>query len=389
MSKKILFHIMTGNPTGGSDYSLYYLIKNLDKRKYIPIVTFVKECFLEEKMQEEGIMTIVVKKSTLSLPQSAIKVGHKVVKNSYIRKILGYISKTSIEFLKLIMETYRLIKVMRQYHIDLLHLNLSLRLNRDGILAGILTKTPIISHVRGFQKIQKIDLFLSKYIKKVIYVSEAVRTANLVQGVSENQGIVIYNGVDIEAFQSLKSCPHTEFVIGSMGRLIELKGHINLVKAAALILKNYPNVRFVIVGDGPQKDFLFNEIERLGLSNKFEIRGPLIDIRKFLMEIDIFVYPSIAPDACPRAVIEAMAAGKPVISTKQGGIPELIGDAGILVQDDKSPIELSGKIIQLFDKDLIDKLGQKSRVRVKKYFDIVETVSKIEKVYAEILTNLK
>lgn len=109
------------------------------------------------------------------------------------------------------------------------------------------------------------------------------------------------------------------------------KGHAVLLKAFAGVVTELADVRLTLVGGGPLQSELENQVDRLGLGQRVRFTGPVDDVWPYLAEADVFVLPSLS-EPLGIAIIEAMAAGLPVVATSAGGIPELVrhGDNGLL-----------------------------------------------------------
>ncbi len=187
---------------------------------------------------------------------------------------------------------------------------------------------------------------------------------------------VIHNGIDTGRYAGISPGNRREhLVIGSVGRLAKQKGYSTLVQAARLVLNELPSARFVVVGPDAhrtesERDVVENLIAGLGLEGRFELAKPVGDVGLFLAGLDIFVLPS-RWEGFGLAVVEAMAAGLPVVSTRVGGIPEVVeeGEDGILVPPD-DPGALAGALVKLAaDPALRLQMGRAGRLRATALFD--------------------
>jgi glycosyltransferase involved in cell wall biosynthesis len=147
----------------------------------------------------------------------------------------------------------------------------------------------------------------------------------------------IYNGVDLERFRGASKAygasGERERVVGMAGRLIRGKGADHLIEAIAR-LRPSVGVRLVIAGDGPDRPRLEEMSGSLGLRGQVDFVGLVHDMPKFWSECDVAAVPSAEfIESCPMVVLEAMASGRPVVATINGGIPELVADgvSGTLV----------------------------------------------------------
>jgi glycosyltransferase involved in cell wall biosynthesis len=121
-------------------------------------------------------------------------------------------------------------------------------------------------------------------------------------------------------------------VVGTIGRLGDEKGQIYLLRAAQGIAEREKSVRFLIVGDGPLREYLKEEAAKLGIADSVTFTGYRQDIPELLSVMDLFVLPSIK-EALPMVLLEALAARKAVIATRVGAIPKVVNNEnGILVE---------------------------------------------------------
>ncbi|MBV9744296.1 MAG: glycosyltransferase [Acidobacteriia bacterium] len=156
----------------------------------------------------------------------------------------------------------------------------------------------------------------------------------------------IPNGIDLDELLSLpRRAPSAEFVFGAAGRLVPVKDHQTLLVAFSRVHSQYPSSRLEILGDGELRGQLEHLASSLGLSNAVRFHGWSNDIARFLSRIDTFVLSSLS-EGLPMAVLEAMAAGLPIVSTAVGGVPEIIESAqcGWLAQP-QNPEDLGQKMI--------------------------------------------
>ena len=146
------------------------------------------------------------------------------------------------------------------------------------------------------------------------------------------------------------------------------------------------HVHLVIVGDGSQRERLVSLAQGTGVSDWVIWTGYRDDVLQLLPAFDIFIQPS-HHEGLPNTVLEAMAAGLPVVATSVGGTPELVvnGETGLLVPSRDSDA-LAGAITELLEQpEVRDSLGQAGQERVKLHFSVDEMVRKIEQLYEQLL----
>lgn len=268
-------------------------------------------------------------------------------------------------------------KIHIKYGIDLIHAHESLA----GLSAAIfkkITKIPVLLTMHTIDSLQpewKLFRFPFSYIEKlaidkadkVIVPSEKTqRDLVELRGLDLGKSVVIPNGVDLKKFKLRKKpTPNTMIFVG---RLTESKNLSTLLR----VMTKFPDYELRIVGDGPLENYL----KRIAPSN-VNFLGFRRDIPALLDDSEIFVLPSTS-EGSPISLVEALAAGKPIVASEVGGVPEIIGDAGILVEPTESGLLLGiKKAIQMKNK-----LSKKAFERAK-LFDWDKISNKIYKVYLE------
>jgi glycosyltransferase involved in cell wall biosynthesis len=195
----------------------------------------------------------------------------------------------------------------------------------------------------------------------------------------------VYNGIDPAKFQRADFCGSKQLII-AIGRLIEKKGFGDLVRACEILRSRGRDVRCQIIGEGPLETTLRNEINNCGLLEHVLLTGPLpqTEIRARLASATVFVLPCIAEqsgamDNLPTVIMEAMAAGLPVVTTNVGGVPEMVldGETGSLVSPN-DPAALAAAIEKfLVHSALAGKFGQAGYERTQALFSIEKNVREL------------
>lgn len=272
--------------------------------------------------------------------------------------------------------------------------------NLLGIPAAWLVRTPIIISSRRYladlewyrpwrNRIIRQIYRLSTY---VVVNSDAVGELLIQRDDLPREKIrVIYNGVDIERFARAQ---------GNEGRLLHgmdgrrkliavvanmyssVKGHAYLVAAARRVCQNLPEAMFVLIGDGPERPKVEQQVRELGLEKNFVFLGHRKDVGELLVDCDLSVLPSTA-EGLPNVVLEAMAAGLPVVATCVGGTPEIIenGISGLLVPS-RDPRTLAEAILRvLLDRELANRLGRAGQERVQTRFSFDRLIRCLEELY--------
>ena len=240
----------------------------------------------------------------------------------------------------------RLVRLVRDEGIDLVHAHLTYAAIW-GVLASRITGRPCVAtlHVqppeepawsRPGVRERLMGLLLDRWSAAVIAVSGAVRDAYVSAGrVDPAKIAVVHNGIDCEAFApdsgrrsaarlQLGLAPGALAVL-TVSVLREEKGLAVLLQAARAVAASVPDAVFLVAGDGPSSDALRARSEELGLAGRVRWLGFRRDVRELLAAADLFVLPTLR-DALPTALLEAMAAGLPVVASDTGGIPEIVED---------------------------------------------------------------
>lgn len=358
MNKIKIIHIITSLNFGGAERMLFDLVRHLNKERYeVKVATVVNGGPLVEDFRAAGVeVKIFQKKSRLGL--------------GVIRQIYKYLRK----------EKPRLV-----------HTHL---FGGDtwGRLAAIFARVPVIVSTEhntnldeGWLK-RRIKKFLSFFTKRVITVSKAVKEYSAaIDRIKRKKIVVIPNGIEIDKFAAI---PEKQFgspsIIGVVGRLEEQKGHEYLFEALNL-LKTIPWTLWV-VGDGFLKANLERLAKDLSLRERIIFLGARRNIVEILSQIDIFVLSSLW-EGLGLAVLEAAAAGKPIVASRVGGIPEIIedGKTGVLVQAKNVKSLADGLERVLLGEREAKEMGRKAREVVAEKFSVEKMVEGYERLYEELM----
>lgn len=207
--------------------------------------------------------------------------------------------------------------------------------------------------------------------------------------------ISIPSGVELAGFMKSRRDPvmaRTQLglsplspVVGSVGRFAPVKGYDILLRAVALLLARLPNVQLLLAGDGEEALHLKHLAKELQIADRVRFLGWQQEIQEVLAALDLFVLPS-RNEGMGRVLVQAMAMGKPIVATRVGGVPEVLGEeeAGLLVPHD-DPVELASAIEQLLtDRELARKMAEAGKRRAPAY-SVDKMVAKTESLYETLL----
>lgn len=214
---------------------------------------------------------------------------------------------------------------------------------------------------------------------EVIYTSESDRR-------TDGRGLrshVVPLGIHLERFASAEpALTGDERLVGNVARLSPQKGQSVLLDAAPLVLRRHPDVRFVLVGDGELRQELERQASRLGIADRVLFTGARTDVPELLASFSVFALPSLYEGLC-YAVIEAQAAGVPVVATGVGGVRETVvpGETGVRCEVG-DPVSLADGIVRVLDDPAeARRLAEEARRRVRERFSVERMVADTIAVY--------
>jgi glycosyltransferase involved in cell wall biosynthesis len=179
-------------------------------------------------------------------------------------------------------------------------------------------------------------------------------------------------------------------IVGIVAKLSRVKGHMHFLEAAAFVSKAHGDVAFLVVGDGPERERLEHAAADLGLSAKVHFVGVRDDVPSILKSIDVFVLSSTS-EGSPNVILEAMAAGAPVVATRVGGIPDLVaeGESGLLVEPGDSASMARAIKRLLADGDGARAMGERGRQLARERYDIDAVVRRMEDAFDSLLESAR
>lgn len=354
------------------------------------------------RLRDKGVeTTLVIPEGQSDLLEEAREKGVRILQLPLrrVRKTKNPIPNL-IWICSLLPDVVALARRIRKERIDIVHCNGLAQI--IGGLAGKKAGVRVMWHLNDVAvpiPIQKIfKPIVQRNADLIVFSSQAVQShfGRVRQGLPKG---ILYAPVDTSYYENGKvegagnriredlGILPGQKLVGMVANINYLKGVPDFVRAARIVHEEKPEVRFVHVGARlSTKKSLYQEVEndirRLGLTDTLFLSGARSNVRDFLAAMDIFVIPSIS-EACPVALLEAMAMEKPIVATRVGGIPELVRDAKeALLVPVHSPGKLAEKVLFCLDHpDDCIKMGRAARARAVKHFDIDRCVSEHERYY--------
>ena len=293
----------------------------------------------------------------------------------------------------------RLAQLVRREGIDILHTH-NTAAWFYGVLAARLSGLPVVHtehtspsyHARRWRKIEKA---LSLATDRISAVSGSVaRVMTEEQGIAANKVRVVHNGIEASlyggaadgaALKAALGIPRSAPVVGNVARLFPNKDHGTLLRAFKRVVERVSSATLLIAGEGPLRGEVEAEVRRLQLSGTVHLLGNRRDIPALLRVFDLFVLSSVK-EGLPMALLEAMAAGKPVVATEVDGNPELVVHEGTgLLVPPGNPDALAEAICRLLqDQGAAQRMGRQGRERVRRLFTFERMADAYQDVYASV-----
>ncbi|MGA9800628.1 MAG: glycosyltransferase [Terriglobales bacterium] len=388
---RVLFFDHTAAQSG-AEIAMLNLVRQLDRSKVTPVVVFGTGGPIVDQMRvfaETHVLPLPVAVATAKKDSLGIATLFR------FRATLG-----GIAYIR------RLAKFIRENEIDLVHTN-SLKADLIGGFAARLSGRRLIWHIRDRidsdylpSAVVKTFRLLTRWVPHFV-IANSWATLDSVypdgagrSSASRSKGgpsTVVHDGTPwpFSAKRTVES--DGLFRIGLVGRISPWKGQHIFLRAAALVRQKFPNARFFIIGGA-----LFGEAnyerevraltESLGISDLVTFTGFRSDVQNMIADMDLIVHASTTGEPFGQVIIEGMAAGKPIIATNGGGVPEIVDDGktGILVPmgDVQAMADAISRV--LGDPALAAEMGTRGWERVRNHFTIEHKARKVEAVYREM-----
>ncbi len=373
--KVLLLYVITGLSTGGAEMMLYKLLSRINQSRFTPVVV---------SLMDRG--TFGDRIEALGIPVHTIGMKRGIPTPATI---------------------VRLIRTVRQLNPDLIqgwmyHGNFAAQLARTLTLKSV----PVLWNIRhslyslsyeksGTAAVIRMGAPLSSFPVKILYNSKISASQHEKLGYQATKTMVIPNGFDPELFTpsvesriSLRTelgLANDAFLIGLVARYHPMKDHANFLHAAALLLKDYPDVQFVLAGNGVDKEnpTLCKLINELGIAERIHLLGERQDIPRLTAALDIASSSSYT-EAFPNVIGETMSCGVPCAVTDVGDSALIVGNTGRVVppRDSEALANAWKELIELGPEGR-KALGKAARARIIESFSLNSVVARYESLYVK------
>jgi glycosyltransferase involved in cell wall biosynthesis len=264
--------------------------------------------------------------------------------------------------------------------------SLALSLGGFGQSAVLIASRRVAFHLKGHAfsrwKYHQVDCFIA--------ASEAIRDTLIGDGIDPAQVVTVYEGIDLDRVHAEPAANiHAELwlpthapIVGAAAALTQEKGHKYLIDAAALVVRENPDARFVILGEGELRPALERQVKELRLEKHVLLPGFRADILSFIKSFDLFVMSSLF-EGLGTSLLDAMALSRATVASDTGGIPEVVvnGQTGLLVppRDHRALADAISSLLK--DPDRRHRMGHAGLERVKRLFSAEVMVEKTLDVY--------
>jgi glycosyltransferase involved in cell wall biosynthesis len=388
---------------GGPGRTLFYILKFIDPARIHRTVVLPREGVVSKLLLDGGVTD-----DLLMLPNMIENViepwGRAIQRDDFAAPLTTRARRATLNVARGTSAVFELRALLKKTRADVVFCNGTTANFMGGAMARF-TDVPIVWHAfypSVAKTLAPLHDFLaaSENVRAILCVSKPVAK----QFAHCNGKVtVVHDGIDTSEFdpdavgrvlRKELGFREDDVVFGSQGRVLPRKGYLEMVRAARIALDRMPadrraRTKFVVLGDTPD-DMRPNhleeckaEVEKLGLEGTFHFIGYRSDVKAYVNDFSVTVVPSVYEDPLPRAVIEAMSLGKPVVAFDVGGIPEMIDDGvnGTLVRGSPPDMDALAESFVRYacDPDLARRQGAVARERAVRHFDSREHAGRIER----------
>jgi glycosyltransferase involved in cell wall biosynthesis len=296
---------------------------------------------------------------------------------------------------------WRLARVVKRLRPDVIHAHdphgiamASLALSMGSAAAGWHSPALIASRRVDFHlKSNSLSRWKHRQVDCFIAASDAIRKILLADGVAPQRAVTVHEGIDVDRIVSTPPVnvheafwlPHQAPVVGNVAALVPHKGQRHLLEAAHLVVKEVPDARFVVLGEGELRQQLERQVRDYHLEKHVFLPGFRSDVIGCMKGFDIFVMSSIT-EGLGTSLLDAMACRRAIVATSAGGIPEVVVDeeTGLLVGPRDHAAMAKAIVRLLSDRALRERMGAAGFARVQERFTAERMVAATTEIYARV-----
>ena len=296
---------------------------------------------------------------------------------------------------------WRLSRVIKQLRPDIVHAHDPHGVAMAAIALSMSTlpaPPPLVAARRVDFHLKTSALSRWKYrqVARFICASEAIRKMLIGDGIPAGRTVTVHEGIDLARVEAAPRAnvheelwlPHEAPLVGNVAALVPHKGQKYLVDAAAQVVRQQPDTRFVVAGEGELRESLEHQIRHHHLEKHVILAGFRPDVLSLHKAFDLFVMSSVT-EGLGTSLLDAMACGKPIVASAVGGIPEVVvdGETGFLVPPRDTAAMASAIVRLLEDPALRQRMGAAGLARVRQHFVAEVMVRKTLEAYQQLLTS--
>jgi sugar transferase (PEP-CTERM/EpsH1 system associated) len=293
----------------------------------------------------------------------------------------------------------RIARMLKRDRVDVVHTHNFGPLLYGGLAARLARVRGVVHTLHGAEASERREHRTFQRLRlfdRMVAVSDDVKRVAIESGgVDPSRITTVYNGIDTSKYSSATGrgdevrrqlvVARDERLVGVVARLTPEKDHATLLDAFRLVVNTHPNCRLVVVGDGELKGALVSQSQSLGIEDRVTFLGSRSDVPELVFAFDVVVLPSKV-EGLGITLLEAMAAGRPTVGARAGGIPEVVveGETGLLVDPGDAPGFAVAIARLLNDDTLAAEMGRNGRARVERRFGLAGMISSYEAIYEKI-----
>ena len=293
---------------------------------------------------------------------------------------------------------WSLSRILKQLRPEVVHAHDSRAVAMGATALSIVApepRPPLVAARRAEFRVAQNSFSRWKYSQVDCFVATcaAIRDRLAADGLPRDRIVVINDGVDVDLIARLRPANvHAEFflpthapIVGNVAALVPHKGHQHLVDAAALVVREVPDARFVIVGDGDQRVPLERHIRERHLERHVFLAGFRADVLELTKGFDLFAMSSLH-EGMSVALVDAMAAGKAAVATRAGGMPEVMvdGETGYLVEP-RDHQSMAARLVALLENPPLQRaMGDAATARARERFTVERMVAGTAALYERL-----